>query len=538
MASATELDIFARSLGGDRRARIDLYRKYLRDNSRVCRLGSGYADLNEFLHDCFTNLLRTGQSWDKEIGLSQWVETVAAWTALLNERRHDLSARGNKGAIRMCAEVEGEDITRREVLSAYAPPLLGPDDSPSSRLLALLTDAEKAVFSKRAIERGTWEEAAAAAGKPLSVTGSIFARTLARLGRFFGAPPPMDEDLIPVFARAAADPHKPEGRAVSLQLDAIFYTITPELQKIGLSTAYDARTVVLWIIAVSGTPPPEELRKHLDQCHYCTDLLRAMILLQQALLSAPGVEFHLCPGAFTLSHAPDMVSEALQKHLAQCSICSAERTQVLEGQAPRLTPEGETRDVPAGAGKKIAWVAAAVILLAVVSFAGYRFVASREEVNGKPSVLTSENLTPTVSPDVRYRKLVQNVPLDDARIMASVLPQNRMAARSAIGQFSLGQWATALSISSQVAEKSKDPGMQMLYAMCLYQSRLMTDAYREMLKSESMSPRDSFRCWIMFQFSLMVNDRKIIDREAEHLSADPEYKERVETVMEQLKTIG
>ena len=54
MASPTELDIFARSLSGDRRARTELFRKYLHDSSRVCRLGVNYEDLNDFLHDCFS----------------------------------------------------------------------------------------------------------------------------------------------------------------------------------------------------------------------------------------------------------------------------------------------------------------------------------------------------------------------------------------------------------------------------------------------------------------------------------------------------
>jgi DNA-directed RNA polymerase specialized sigma24 family protein len=139
MASPTELDIFARSLGGDRRARTELYKKFLRDSSRVCRLGVNYEDLNDFLHDCFANLLRTGHSWDKDGSLSRWVETVAVWTALLHERQHDMNTRGGKGEIRMCAEIEGDDATHGEVLSAYAPPVLGADDSPSTRVFALLS---------------------------------------------------------------------------------------------------------------------------------------------------------------------------------------------------------------------------------------------------------------------------------------------------------------------------------------------------------------------------------------------------------------
>jgi DNA-directed RNA polymerase specialized sigma24 family protein len=536
MASPTELDLFTRSLGGDRRARTELYKKYLHDSSRVCRLGGGYADLNDFLQDTFNNLLRTGHSWDKDDSLSRWVETVAVWTALLNQRQHDMTTRGAKGEIRMCAEIEGEDTTQREVVNAYAPPLKGPGDSPPARLLGLLSKTEGAVFRKRAMEKGTWEETAAAAAKPLNAVGPIFARAATRLARLFGAPPPMDDDLIPVFARAAVDPLKPEGRAISLQLDAVFYTSNAETQKIGLTNSYDMRMVALWDTAASATPPGDSLRRHLEQCHYCTDLLRALILMQQALLVSPGAEFRLCPGSFTLANAPDMVREAFDQHLAQCAICREERTQVLDGQAPHPINQDGEHGAPRGAGKKIAWALAALILLGAGSFAGYRYLGARQTDVPSTAVVTSEQ--PTVSVEPRYRDLVQDVALEDGRIMASVLPENRPAAKYTIDQFALGQWSQALSISSQVAAKSKDPGVQMLYAMCLYRSRLMTDGYREMLKSEAMPPRDSFRCWIMFQFSLMVGDKKVMEREAEHLSADPKYKDRVKTILEKVKERG
>ena len=77
MASPTELDIFTRSLGGDRRARTELYKKFVHGSSHVRRLGAGYSDTTDFLHDCFNNLLRTGHSSHAEESLSRWVESVA-----------------------------------------------------------------------------------------------------------------------------------------------------------------------------------------------------------------------------------------------------------------------------------------------------------------------------------------------------------------------------------------------------------------------------------------------------------------------------
>lgn len=540
MVSPTDLDIFSRSLGGDRRARTELYKKFLCGSSRISRLGAGYPDSKDFLHDCFNNLLRTGHSWDKETNLSQWVETVALWTLLQNERQRDLNARGARGEIRMCAEFEGEDVTRREVLGTYAPPITGPDDSPAARVLALLDGPDRTVFRKRTIENGTWEEAAEAAGKPLNTVGPIFARAANRLVRLFGAPPPMDDDLIPVFARGAVDPQKSEGRAISLQLDATFYAVTPGLQKIGSTTSYDARVLMLWDTAASASPPGEALRQHLDQCHYCKDLLRALLLMRQGLTSRPGAQFHLCPGSFTLSHSPDMVREAFDQHLAQCAICRGERTQVLDGQAPRLVrdeAQAEAEESSEGAGKKILWGLAAVILLGIVSFFGYRYVGSRNAAIPKADTSQSgEQLTVLIDP--KYRDLVQNVPLDDGRIMASVLPENRSAVKYSIDQFSLGRVDQSLMVTAQLASKSKDPGVQMIYAMSLYYTRLMTDGYREMLKSEAMPPREGFRCWLTLQFALMVGDRKVIDREAEHLANDPRYSDKVRKMLDIVRKRG
>jgi hypothetical protein len=363
---------------------------------------------------------------------------------------------------------------------------------------------------------------------------------MTRFSRLLGAPPPMDDDLVPVFARAAVDPQKPEGRAISLQLDAAFYSLSPELHKIGITTSYDARMVVLWDTAASATPPSDALRRHLDQCHYCTDLLRALILMQQALLSAPGKDFHLCPGSFTLANAPDLVRDVFDQHMAQCSICRAERTQVLDGQTPRYAPHvADQDDATSGAGKKIAYVSAALLLLGLASFAGYRYWSAREAEAMKTSVsVSSQEATPTVSVEMRYKDLVQDVPMDGTRILASVLPANRQTAKYAIDQLMMGDLGGALSLASQVALKQKDPGLQMLYAMCLYKSRLMTDGYREMLTSEAMPPRNAFRCWIMFEFALMVGERSIVEREAEHLSAYPEYKDRVKQIMDKVKERG
>src|SRR5487761_1928974 len=99
MSKPKDLDIFARSLSGDWESRNELFKRFVWGNSRVRRLGLRYGQLDDFLHDCFTNLLRTGHQFNKEQDLDDWVESVAAWTALERQRLRDV----DEGQVRLCA---------------------------------------------------------------------------------------------------------------------------------------------------------------------------------------------------------------------------------------------------------------------------------------------------------------------------------------------------------------------------------------------------------------------------------------------------
>jgi DNA-directed RNA polymerase specialized sigma24 family protein len=539
MANATDLDIFTRSLSGDRRARTDLYRKFVHGSSRICRLGAGYQDVNDFLQDTFTNLLRTGHSWDTQSSLAEWVESVAVWTALQKDRQRDIHTRSGLGKTRMCAEAEGMDGSSKEVLQSYAPPLTGSDDSPFTRVLEQLTEPERTLLTRRAMEGASWEDTAAAAGKPLNTVGPMFARVVARITRLFGAPPPMDDDLVPVFERAAVDPGKPEGRAISIQLDTVFYAMTPEMRKIGLATSYDVRWVTLWGTAASSEPPGDDLRQHLDQCHYCADLLRALVAMQRGLRAPAGVDFLLCPGSFTLADSPDEERAAFDQHLAQCADCRKERAGVRQGeglQSRVVDQAGRESNANPGAGKKIAVVAGLLLLLGGGSFGGYRYWAGRnteQSTTGAP-IQTEEQ--PTIATDPRYQDLVQAVGIEDEKILKSVRPENQAAAQWVISKLRMGDIGTVLGVSAQLTQtRPNDPAIRMLYAMSLRTTGWSTDAYREMLKSEALPPRDSFRCWVMFNFGVVAGEMKIMDREAEHLADDPEYGPKVRKTMEKVR---
>ena len=537
MSSPVELDLFTRCLSGDRRARTELFKTYVLGSSRVRHLSPGEEYSLDFLHDCLNNLLRTGQLWDKQSSLAARVESVAAWTALEHQRRHGMAAQVAAGRLRLCAEIENSS---EPPLAGYSPPSSGADDSPTTRILALLNEPERTVFRQRAVEAATWETVAAASGKPLAVCGAIFARALERVVRLCGAPPPLDDDLVPVFERVAADPSRPEGRLISTQLDSSFYAITPDMRKLGIATWHEARVFVLWNLSAEEAPPAGAVHEHLEACHYCADLLRAVLFLRQFLPANAPEGFRLCPGSFTLANSADTeeMRKGLSLHLEACPDCSDERAQVVQGNAPpkpsKAAPGGKSTDSGASAGKKIGWAAAVLLLLGAGSFAAYHFSAHPTAAPKSAASTTSEAPIPTVNADIRYKDLVQDVEVDDTKLLAGALPADRPAIKAAIDIFRIGDVGQTLSISSQLVAEKKDPSAQLLYAMSLYRTRLMTDGYREMQKAEAIPPRDSYRCWVMFQFALLVAEKDVFMREAKHLEDDPDYGPRVKKILEQV----
>jgi DNA-directed RNA polymerase specialized sigma24 family protein len=536
MANASEIDLLMRSLSGDRRARVELYKKYFRDNSGVKKLAADYPDGTDFLHDCFTNFLRGSRTWDKEGTLWDWVEKVAAGTAMERTRAADLKAQSEQGTVRLCAEIECED---GRPLEHYSPPSTTEDNSPLACMADLFDELQAAVFKKRVIEKASWEETAETLGKPLTAIGPAFCRALGRVSRLTGAPPPVEEDLEPVFSRTAKDPMIPEGRQITIQLDPTFYTVTPELRKIGLNTSLEARSVVLWDAAISASPPDAALQDHLNKCHYCADLLKSFVLLQE-MLGMTADKLIVCPGAYSLAVTPEKTRAIFDEHCAQCKLCAAERAKMLHGEvlkAPAQPKPPKLKGEPSPQ-KRLAAMSAALAVLILIPVGIYWYHARSQESAEMQASATSQSDVPTVMADPRLTKLIEPVQLDEearGRVMQSALEANKAIVRQALNQFSLGNFDVAATMVQPVVEKTNDPGAHLVYAMSLIHTGMLSDAYRAMLTTEAILPRDSLRCWIMLQFSVMVGEVKTAKREVEHLANDPKYGPKAKKLWERIQ---
>src|ERR1035438_5801316 len=152
MANETELYLFGRSIGGDRQCRVEFFTKFLFNSRRVRLIGIHYGDMDDFLHDCFTNILRMSTSFKPEDKLSDWVESVATRTAMDRARLRKPEVPGSEQGIRMSAVMESDDVGDRQPVVSYMPPRAGPEDSPALRISMIVGEPQFTPLRKRPIE--------------------------------------------------------------------------------------------------------------------------------------------------------------------------------------------------------------------------------------------------------------------------------------------------------------------------------------------------------------------------------------------------
>jgi hypothetical protein len=324
-----------------------------------------------------------------------------------------------------------------------------------------------------------------------------------------------------------------------MQLDPGFYPVTADMRKIGLNVPQEARTLALWDSARAATPPPDAMRDHLAKCNYCADTLRAMLLMDRALKSGPEANFLLCPGGFTLLSLGDETSPTFDRHLDECPICRNEQAQYLgAAEMGAESKPGGLANLGSGAtwGVKIGWIAAAVVLLVILYFVGQHYSAASHETASSPVQDAAEPPPPSVAINPRYSDLAQPIPIEDKRMLASVSSRDLFTFNEAVLRFKRHQVTDAMLMIAPLS--TTDPGALMLHAIGQFELQAAAEGYREMLKSEAMTPRNSFRCWAALQCAIMVGDKKVVDQEVSHLSSDPEYAARAKDLAARMKARG
>jgi hypothetical protein len=251
-----------------------------------------------------------------------------------------------------------------------------------------------------------------------------------------------------------------------------------------------------------------------------------MLLMQQALLSAPKAAFLLCPGGFTLMNTPPNAFAAFESHLDACSVCAEERV--------RLLLAGEKDGAPqhrktSGQGRKFAVAAAAVVLLA-----GTGYLVRRHFTDAPPHPPASIAKADRVyAEDPRFKDIAQPVALIDRKWFESVQPKYRDNFKNLVYLFETGHTARAVVDASYIADA--DPSVAMLYAVGLYEQRDVDAGYHAMLRAEAATPRHPFRCWTLLQYAFYVGDLDTAAREVDHLQAYPDYAKKAKDLLDKAR---
>jgi len=138
-----------------------------------------------------------------------------------------------------------------------------------------------------------------------------------------------------------------------------------------------------------------------------------------------------------------------------------------------------------------------------------------------------------VAVDPRTQNLAQPIPVEDERWLESVRPQNRDIFNQL--RLLMRQGRIGLAVSNAAPLGEQDPALEMLFAVGLYAQKDVPGGYNAMLRSEAMSPRNTFRCWAMMQCALIVGDMATVERETEHLAGDLRYAKKAKELLAKAK---
>ncbi len=282
--------------------------------------------------------------------------------------------------------------------------------------------------------------------------------------------------------------------------DPAIYEVTSHWRALGLENADQVRCEVLsrpsgqWDEAVS---------LHVNTCAYCAALARSLATLQSAAVpsgDSERVRFAVCPSAekLALFHWKELpVAEeqrAIEEHVKKCSACQAEERWL-----------GLTEDTTAAKTFSRRWYfpVAAALLFA--------------------SILFTQHFKSKVPKAPSYADLASVPALNSADLLAASVPADRPLLENIMADYNAGRYPRAEQRSRELIATGDNPSAELLMALSMYHRGYETQAYAAMLESEHIAPMSEYRCWTLLQLALLHGDRKIIERECQHVSHHAVY---------------
>jgi Putative zinc-finger len=280
-------------------------------------------------------------------------------------------------------------------------------------------------------------------------------------------------------------------------------------RKLGLESPEQVRYEVL-----SRADRPPEVTQHLTQCAFCRELAESLERLDGVLRAPAGqtAAFAVCPPAEALAgyhyeELSDAQTKAIKEHLKRCPACQVEARWLL------LTAE-----VTPGRMLRKRWyfpVAAAVMIGAMV---------------------TMQHLQKSAPKPQTYADLARAPQLDTADLLATTAPAERPLVQRALDDYSAGRFGRSEQETRELLATGDNPAAELVMAMSMYKRGQLRQAYASMLESEKTAPMTEFRCWTLLQMALVAGDRKIIDRECEHVANHPVYGPQARKIQEAINS--
>lgn len=294
----------------------------------------------------------------------------------------------------------------------------------------------------------------------------------------------------------------------------------------GLETEEQVRWELLWQAATADTDIAKQAREHAEGCDYCGDVVERFRRVSYAMKPGHPVVLAICPSAaqlvdFLHNSLPTEIAQKVGAHVEKCRNCSNElkwlgRAEKKSRHAVIMTPRAKVVTLLA---------AAAALLIAAVLYESKR--NSTGYVPIQDTVYSSQ-----------YRDLAQ-LPLLDREDLTRAAPGDHWALLDkAMSALELGDTRRAVGLAARLINNKDEPAAEYVLGRALYRERMVSASKEALLKSEQMSPQSAYRCWSALQIGLILADKEVIMRECQHLANNPEYGERVQKILKEVKKRG
>jgi hypothetical protein len=294
----------------------------------------------------------------------------------------------------------------------------------------------------------------------------------------------------------------------------------------GLVTEDQVRWELLWQAATSETDIAKQIKEHAEGCDYCGDVLDRYLRLVYAMKPGKAVVMAMCPSAADLVrfHHQDMPADRknrVAEHVQECRQCASELKWLANSEKKSTTAVIMT---PRAKMITILAVAAALIIVAV-------------------SVITVKNRTEfTPIQDsvysTKYRDLARLPPLDRQELIKAAPPSHWSELDKAMSALELGDSRRAVGLCARLITKQDEAAAQYILGRALYREQMASAAKEALLKAEEMEPMSSYRCYSALQIALILGDKPVVLRECDHLATDPQYKDDVAKILDEVKKRG